>query len=419
MKPTVPLFLAAALLVACNSTRPPATPASASFAGFLAATRTATADAYVGREGFAVADAAELERMRAHLLLLYEGVTSSRVVQDTAGTTFDCIPIEQQPSLRGGKPLLTPPSLTLTSGDASETGPRGAAVQPKGIGCDGGTIPMRRSTLEEMARFRTLHEFLTGDKRDEMVGNVKTHYYAVARQHGVAYGAGADINIWQPAVPANINASSISQLWVVGAADSVTQTAETGWIVYPQKFKTSAPVLFVYWTANSYASGCYNLDCPGFVQTNGNWALGGAIGPISQSGGTQSTMQYAWRRDPAEGAWWLFFGPVGSVQVFGYFPQSLYGTGQMSKHATRVSFGGETVIATPGVPAGQMGSGAFASAGYGQAAFQKNLIYFPTDNAMALVKPTGIQPTPECYTVTVTTDPGLTYMYFGGPQCPP
>ncbi|HEX6095571.1 MAG TPA: neprosin family prolyl endopeptidase [Thermoanaerobaculia bacterium] len=421
MKPTAPLLLAAALLVACNSTRPPATPGSGSFPDFIAATRAATPDAYVGREGFAVANAAELGRMQTHLATLYEGVTSSRTVRDAAGTTFDCIPIEQQPGLRGGEPLLTPRTPALTFNDAGETGPRGAKVQPNSVGCGAGTIPMRRITLEQIARFRTIDEFLTGNKRYPVAGAVNIpgiHYYATVYQDADAYGAGTDINIWAPYVVPGADVFSLSQLWVAGGADAARQTVEAGWTVYPMKFGTAWPVLFEYWTPDDYASGCYNLECPGFVQTNRSWVFGAVVGPISQLGGTQTTLQYAWWRDSLDGVWWLYLGH-GTLQAVGYIPKRMWNAGQMSKYATRVMFGGETATNTPGVPAGHMGNGNFAAAGPGYAAFQNKLTYYPTTGGIVPLKATAMEPTPQCYTVLPTSGMERSFMYFGGPQCPP
>jgi len=420
MRQTIALVFAAALLAACASTPTPATRSSGSFADFVAATHAATADAYVGREGFAVANAPELGRMQAHLTTLYEGVTSSQTVRDAAGTTFDCIPVGQQPGLRGGKPLLTPRNPTLTfNNTAGDAAPRGAEVRPNSVGCGAGTVPMRRITLEQMARFRTLEEFLTGNKRyplAEATANFGIHYYATAYETVPAYGAGTDINIWQPAVPAT-DAMSISQLWVAGGSGAARQTAEAGWSVYPIKFGTISPVLFEFWTPNNYVYGCYNLECPGFVQTNPAWALGGVVGPISQPGGAQSTLQYTWWRDSLDGAWWLYLGH-GSLQAVGYIAKAWYGTGQMSINATDVMFGGETGINVNGVPAGEMGSGAFANAGYSYAAFQTKLTYYPTSGGILPIKATILEPTPQCYTVTATSGMEITYMYFGGPHCP-
>lgn len=50
-------------------------------------------------------------------------------------------------------------------------------------------------------------------------------------------------------------------------------------------FSDSPPVYFVYFTANDYAStGCYDLDCAGFLQTNPSIALGAPVTPCCTLG---------------------------------------------------------------------------------------------------------------------------------------
>ena len=56
--------------------------------------------------------------------------------------------------------------------------------------------------------------------------------------------------------------------------------------------------LFIYlyilsWLQNNgYQSGCYNLQCPGFVQTDNRLAFGAALEPYSDYGGDQSSVNF-------------------------------------------------------------------------------------------------------------------------------
>ena len=43
---------------------------------------------------------------------------------------------------------------------------------------------------------------------------------------------------------------------------------------------------------NGYQSGCYNLQCPGFVQTDNRLAFGAALEPYSDYGGDQSSVNF-------------------------------------------------------------------------------------------------------------------------------
>jgi len=97
-----------------------------------------------------VKDAASLEEMRQHILTMYSGIeVKHSYVLDRQ--TFDCIPVEQQPSLRvRGLKIASPPPPTMAPG---------VIHAPEEAACEKGKIPMRRITLEELCRFPTLHDY--------------------------------------------------------------------------------------------------------------------------------------------------------------------------------------------------------------------------------------------------------------------
>ena len=85
----------------------------------------------------------------------------------------------------------------------------------------------------------------------------------------------------------------------------------------------------------------------------------------------------------ADGNWWLFYKGGSSYIATGYYPKSVYGSGQMSKNATQITYGGECT----GKPSGkQIGSGGKASQGWGKSAFQNTIFYIPRneDNGVGL-----------------------------------
>jgi hypothetical protein len=58
--------------------------------------------------------------------------------------------------------------------------------------------------------------------------------------------------------------------------------------VSPQLYGDNSPRFFTYWTTDAYqTTGCYNLLCSGFVQTNSRIAMGAAISPTSGYKGGQ------------------------------------------------------------------------------------------------------------------------------------
>lgn len=130
------------------------------FSEFVNNLRGAKASSYVGQPGFSVQNAVAFEEMRQYLLQLYNNVSVAHsFVSDHQ--VFDCIPTNQEPSVRaqGSSAPIRPPQ-PLPPPDTSGSMPITVTtnVSDKET-CPDGTVPMRRVTLEEMARFPNLHQF--------------------------------------------------------------------------------------------------------------------------------------------------------------------------------------------------------------------------------------------------------------------
>jgi len=407
------------------------------FPSFLERTRTSNYRDLQALESTKVAEEAELETMRRHILEKYEGVEVQHSYLDEAGQVWDCIPIEQQPSLRRSDAgLAKPPELPGAEKAVRDPSRRGVSLEPQ-LGpeetdrlgnkrsCPPGTIPMRRVTMEEMARFRTLRDFFRkapdGGRHPRLSGAreaaeavAATHKYAHAYQSVNNLGGESYVNVWQPSI--NTGAGqifSLSQHWYAGGSGSSLQTVECGWQVYPGKYGNGNANLFIYWTADDYkTTGCYNLDCAAFVQTNPKWHLGGYLRPVSTTGGAQYELFFAYYL--YQGNWWLYLqGSAGSDTV-GYYPTSLFHGGALASKATEIDYGGETVGTTSWPP---MGGGAFASKGWQKAAYQRNIYYFPPGSSSAKeASLSGSQPSPSCYTISVSSKGDWNeHFYFGGP----
>jgi hypothetical protein len=411
--------------------------AAAKFEGFHrgAETRVRTAEAFA--------------EMRRHILSLYEGVALDGVHSFLLdGNHFDCLPIEQQPSVRGlglTHVEVAPPPLNSAAepavpapGEPAEPGTRASSPLTLGsrdgfgneIHCAEGTIPMRRVTLEEMTRFETLRQFFEkgpdgagqierGELEQEKAAPAKpVHKYAHAYEVVDNLGGSSLLNLWMP--PINTGATqvfSLSQHWYTGG--NPVQTVEGGWQAFPQKYNTVNSVLFIYWTADGYQrTGCYNLDCAAFVQINSNWALGASFSHYSTPGGTQYEFDLQWQL--SGGNWWLFLGGSGSPQAVGYYPTTLYGNGQLANFATAIDYGGE-VVGTTSWP--QMGAGVPASRGFRHAAYQRQIFYGDLSAAthwstLTPVASPRLRGRGSCYSIFFTpASAGSSwdsYFFFGG-----
>ncbi|HTR23023.1 MAG TPA: neprosin family prolyl endopeptidase [Terriglobales bacterium] len=414
---------AVALLISASLYAQPTAYRLDSFESFMANARAAVPADYMAQADSRVKDGSAFEDMRQHLLGLYDGITVTHSFL-LSGHAFDCVPIEQQASLRqyaGNKVAAPPPTSQRMEQTRSEDAPIAASQAAfnavDGFGnstrCEAGTIPMRRVTLDDMTHFATLRDFFAKhrgsgeDGSDPMGarGNGDVHHYAFTQQNVKNLGGHSDLNLWKPYVNLGKgDAMSLSQHWYAGG--SPNQTAEIGWQNQPAYWGTEDSVLFVYWTADNYQStGCYNLECDGFVQVAGDWYFGSNFDHYSKVGGSQYYFEAEFYL--YQGNWWLGLGG----EWVGYYPVSIYGGGQMAHHATVVQYGGEVAGSGHWPP---MGSGKWPSKGYKYAAYQDQVWYHDTKGNEIWTNLTLEQPDPKCY-----KDAGLEYdptqFYFGGP----
>ena len=402
----------AAALLAGSAARAQTASGLQPFQDFVAGLRAAQAEPYLAPKQ-AIARAADFNEMRAHLLRLYDGV---RVRHSYAldSQVFDCVPIAQQPSLRlsgetaPAAPPPVPPGGSPSEG-APDLPPNSFDAYGNAQACADGEIPMRRVTLDEMSRFKNLRDFFKKEPQSDAA--TETHKYAYELDYRNNYGGYSVMSLWKPVInTALTEVFSLSQHWYTAGSGSTTQTAEVGWQNFPQKYGVNKPVQFVYWTADDYVdTGCYNLDCPGFVQTSSKLHLGAGYSAYSVAGGTlrEIGMGYYFYK----GNWWMSLG--GEFTWVGYIKGTSYSGGGMSNHSTLSEWGGEVVGATRWPP---MGSGKFAAAGLHEAAYHRSIMWRSSGDKLSNVKLTPEDPAPKCYSTKTFDEPNWgRYFFFGGP----
>ena len=106
----------------------------------------------------------------------------------------------------------------------------------------------------------------------------------------------------------------------------------------------------------------------------------------------------------------------------GYYPSSHFNSGALSGGATTIEFGGEVAPANDGSRWAQMGSGAWASAGYTKAAYQRNISYWDPNGHNYWAQLTPVVEAKDCYSFeTIKTTNWGSAIYYGGPggaECP-
>ncbi|KAH0565239.1 hypothetical protein GP486_001367 [Trichoglossum hirsutum] len=402
------------------------------FKTFLDQVRSAKYEDY---RSSAVRDEVAFKEMKDHILGMYGGVVSNVTSFVLEGKYGDCIAIKEQPTVYqlGIKEIAQPPTNSVNSRKTDRPAPGNSshADSPLKLGlrdpfhnpisCPKGTIPMSRLTLERLTRFRTLNDFFS--KPLFSMGNpaptAETHLHARAEQKVSNFGGNSWMSLWNPS-----GAFSISQQWyAVGYQDGnkVLQTVEGGWRMDPHDEPAqSKSTLFIFWTADGYGTlKCWNLDCAAFTQVNDGWYLDGPWDHYSTMDGEQWGFEMQWKL--YQGNWWLFLKGSGDYEAVGYYSGSIFDGGLLAKGATLITCGGEVATYASDERFPEMGSGAWAEKGWGEAAFHNTIFYIARDETDGVGVWTNMAPVDEsvCYSIDIVdwTSGGEwgTYFYFGGP----
>ncbi|TKW02168.1 hypothetical protein SEVIR_8G228000v4 [Setaria viridis] len=373
-----------------------------------------------------------LRQVRSFLRRVNKAPVTS--IQSPDGDIIDCVPISKQPAF--DHPLLKNHTIQMQPSyhPRGQYGDSNIAPHPitqtwhQNGKCPENTVPIRRTKEEDVLRASSVN--LYGKKRPDSIPNIhpeasvtSVHEYAVASlADGQYYGTQININLWKPMT--ETEDFSLTQLWTVAGsyANNDLNTIEVGWQVYQNFYGDNNPRLFIYWTRDAYrTTGCYNLGCSGFVQTNNQIAVGGTLSPQSVYGGSQYEICILVWKDPNTGNWWL---QVGGTNV-GYWPSSIFT--HLENSASNVQWGGEVCSSSAGQTSTDMGSGHFPGEGFGKASYIRNIQVVDSSNYLIQASGLGFiisSTSPSCYNVqsgTSSNDWG-TYIFYGGPgrnpNCP-
>ncbi|KAL6603669.1 hypothetical protein ACP70R_044030 [Stipagrostis hirtigluma subsp. patula] len=146
-------------------------------------------------------------------------------------------------------------------------------------------------------------------------------------------------------------------LWVSNeqhADRSDTNSVQAGWVVDPSHYGDSKTHFFVYWTLSGFdeSTGCFNLDCEGFVPVNdAPITPGDTLEPATG----QAKISFKIFKSKDDGDWWLHFGyDINNLKPVGFWPKRLFTS--LEDHAKRVSWGGYASC-YHGTPSPPMGNG--------------------------------------------------------------
>ncbi|KAM3685984.1 hypothetical protein ACB098_11G164900 [Castanea mollissima] len=347
-----------------------------------------------------------------------------KTIESPDGDIIDCVDIYNQPAF--DHPLLKnhtikmrpssyPKGFSFDESNDISSNSKPEITQPWHLNgsCPEGTIPIRRTKEKDLLR-----AYYGKKKLSTIHDETDSSIHEISEEGDRYYGLNAEINVWNPAVMAQ-DEFSLAQFWIAGVDNrNVIDTIEAGIMVYHDMYEDYETHIFIFWTSDGYGStGCYNLECPGFVQVDNRIVLGASVTPYSVYGGEQRSLNFfIWKDDLGGGDWWLY---LSHRYLLGYWPASLFSI--MAGSATYVSWGGEVTNTQIGGQhtTTQMGSGHFAEEATNRASFFQNLKVMDAQQVLRGPRNSRRSVTaPNCYNLLKHED----FFYFGGPgrslQCP-
>ncbi|XP_047157684.1 uncharacterized protein LOC124828440, partial [Vigna umbellata] len=275
-----------------------------------------------------------------------------KTIHTEHGDIVDCIDINKQPAfdhpLLKNHKLQEKPNFQRPIGKIS-----GKKLSDRSMfgfdkhHCYKGTVPILRTTKEDLIREKNL---LNNSIFVKDISGVHLAEIAVSSKFGPYFSINANNIVYNPTVTKG--QMSLSHIWVQNGPINTNNKISMGWHVSPELYGDYDTHEYATWTSDNYhRTGCFNLRCPGFVQTHSGLHLGKRFTNVSFYGGPLYSFRSSISQDPLTKNWWV------GIQDFyiGYYPAELFSN---LGSADKVGLGGRTSTA-PGSPSPPMGSGHF------------------------------------------------------------
>ncbi|KAK2453589.1 hypothetical protein QL285_001255 [Trifolium repens] len=300
------------------------------------------------------------------------------------GYIVDCVDINKQPAfdhplLKNHKLQRRPIFHMKNEKICAKNSPTNLIFGFEKEECPTGTVPIRRTTKDDLIHSKSLwnNSILNSNSVDRHVAIVSP------LEPGPYYGVSGTTSIYGPKI--TIAQSSSSHLYIQ-SGDGTNK-------------------IIVGWHSDNFGkTGCYNIQCPGFVQVHSQYHLGEALPNVSVYGGPIYDLPI--NIFQGNNKWWVMI----HNKAVGYFPVSLFPN---LKAADQVGWGGGTIaIDAPSPP---MGSGYFPDGNPYHSCYFKNIAY---KNAIESgdLRPNKVQEirdVPNCYRVKYQSNDYS--LLFGGP----
>ncbi|VAH43477.1 unnamed protein product [Triticum turgidum subsp. durum] len=254
--------------------------------------------------------------------------------------------------------------------------------------------------------------------RNKYKGNNDYNHVAGWITPASSYGARVKIGIWGSQVQRHSQESGAAISISTVDQDEPFNMIEAGFHVLPELYNNNDVHFFIRWTNDDHkATGCYNLECHGFVPASGAALVPGqAVAPPSTYGRDDRYITISLHTDANTRDWVLYRDDLHKPAFLGHFPKELcprlYGIASGVALLGFVNYQDRD----KGGPA--MGSGHFPEEGQRKAAYFKNIKLF--DSKANVYDPSGLVrlvTRPKCYKISEVLHAKKDgYMfYYGGP----
>ncbi|XP_015084419.2 uncharacterized protein LOC107027887 [Solanum pennellii] len=313
-----------------------------------------------------------LEDMELEKQLKFLNKSTIKTVKTKFGDTYDCVDFYKQHAFdhpllmdHNFHPKMKPTLSKIKQNSYASTTSRLSTIWSNDGSCPSGTVPIKRTTKDDLIRQRDMPPPEPAYFDDEFVGSnnnseqIKTSYnmpsYGYKRAIAQApkdpntkfTGAGMATNVYNPHVEGKQHSGCRLRI------QKGTDILQVGWRVDPTLYGDNKTRLFIHYQAGKF--NCFNTLCPGFVHVNNKLPLDVSLeGILSQRGGPKSDLLLYIYKDPDDGNWWLLLGE--DYKQIGFWPNIIFK--ELTNFATNIEWGGVTYN-PPGVPEPPMGSSYF------------------------------------------------------------
>ncbi|XP_060965733.1 protein neprosin-like [Cannabis sativa] len=273
-----------------------------------------------------------------------------KTIQVNDGVIYDCVDFYKQPAF--DHPLLKDHNYYHTMKPSSrptnliknknETHSEHKMEEVKGLGCPTGTVPIRRTTKEDLIRSKLFTNRIITPQTVEKPG---LHHAVLRTKPGRRYNGGGVIMSVHDLSTIIRPRYSVSHMTIKNGPDTI----QAGWTVNPNLYGDSKTRFFTFLQAGGRS--CFNTHCPGFVIVNTDIPLDHVYQLLSQRGGPIYLTQIFIYRDAVNGNWWLEYGRDGTQ--IGFWPGRIFSS--LNTGSNHVEWGGEAYT-PPGQKATQMGN---------------------------------------------------------------